>query len=207
MSNTAIIVTCRNNESTIEKTIDSILSSSVLPKQLIIIDNYSTDSSFEKIFKKLNIESTNDVYHGIINDIVINILRKPPTSRALDLNIALAIVQENIINVGILDGSSWYENNAICDIVAMLDKYSFVVGVITDFIDTNKQQRAYCRSFNFVEKGSYDSNFFIKYLATKMMKKTFDINIEKSENEFIDRLSKIGLIYHIPKVMYNSAKS
>lgn len=210
MSKNAIIILADNNENTIIKCINSVLYNAVKPYMIIVIDNYSSDNTYQKITEKFQIKNIEDNISINFDSINLKIFRKPKTNRSISLNIGLQIIDSSVDNIGILNGNSFYEYNKIEECSKILDRYTFVGGIVNDFcckrscdshsivknlqpFDINK----------FIFKYDYDSNFFFKYRMLKLIG-LFDIKAKFEDYEFLRRLSTRGLLYHIPKILHHN---
>ncbi len=101
MSNISLLIINRNYSNYIKEALDSILNQSKLPKEIVIIDDYSTDSSFSKY-----IELQNYIYGNNLN---------------IDL-----IVTYNSSRKGVIACRNIAVNHSSCDYLCFLDADDYI---------------------------------------------------------------------------------
>lgn len=187
MTKVSVITVCYNSESSIRKTIESVLNQSYQNIEYVIIDGGSTDRTIE-IIKE---------YQGLFGE-RMKLISEADRGIYDAMNKGLHIVTGDLI--GILNSDDYYEKQAVENMVLSLreDKYQILYGFVrywknnTEY-STNRQSHSFLQENMiahpacFVTKAVYDDfgGFDLKYVSA-------------ADYDFMLRMSKIPDVNFYP---------
>ena len=212
-----VIVPSYNHVNFIENALDSIANEDYLNKQIVVVDDGSTDGSAQKIFNFLNDKKENDIenipliqgfYKNTktkLNLIACNNNKNPSSAK----NIAIKAFLKTTDAFCFLDSDDLNINNKIKECSYILCKSWGTVGcvyndyIIRDF-ELKTDTYVYNQPFDIVkpsENLNIVSNSLIpKYVFDEIgfFNEEFDVY---ENNEFSIKLINSYLCYHIPKIL------
>jgi len=214
---TVVIPTFNNGQMAI-RAIQSVFNQTLKPTNLFIVDDGSDDNTYETICQFFNIEKIQvedktawpPKHDFVKNDINITTIRKRHggQSQTRNLGVALSINQTDVFSF--LDSDDEYKENMLEKSIEVLDKYPFVSCVVGDY---DKVERTYLRTRQYVTpfdfrkfatSHGYNINCVVRKDNIQKLPYIFDEElIIKEDYDFFIRLSKTGVIYHLPRVLYN----
>ncbi|MFA5669999.1 MAG: glycosyltransferase [Balneolaceae bacterium] len=202
---TAIIPTY-NNQKYINGAINSIVGQTVKPDSLIVIDDGSTDNTFE-ILSSLG-KVSGDTISGSVNGVNIYIVRTKNrgVSAARNLGIKMASGSEIIC---FLDGDDWYEPTKIEKSLVELKKDPYVAMVYSDFYtyyeSIDVRVREFKRPFDYqklILDNHVNSNSVFKTVIFQEVG-LFNESLTMSEDyDMWLRIAHVSDIFHIPEALF-----
>lgn len=209
--------TC-NNETTIERAIDSLLNNTYKPDTIVIGDNNSNDHTYQILCELLGAEMVEKNGHtgwpsrfeGLLDDVKVSIFRSQTEHTAKILNYCFKALPKNTTMIGFLCCSDWYESDKIAKSISIFEQHKHVACIVTDYnqcISGTKCARRFNQSFSYdklLQKCMYDKNFMVRVESMRVLRRGFDESLSaREEYELLLRISEVGLIYHIPEALHN----
>lgn len=213
-----ICMCARNDETTIERAMESLLNNTRKPDIIVIGDNNSNDHTYKILCELLGAEmiekdgktSWPAKFEGQINGVKIIIFRSQVEHTAKILNYCFKMLSMNTTVIGFLCCSDWYEPNKIAKSLSIFEQHTSVACIVSDYnqyITGTEHVRRFNKSFSYdrLLKGCvYDKNFLVRVESMKILRRGFDESLSAGEEyELLLRISEIGLIYHIPQALHN----
>lgn len=210
-----------NDETTIKRTIESLLNNTRKPDTIVIGDNNSNDHTYEILCKLLGAEMVEkdgntgwpSKFEGQLNGVKIIIFRSQTEYTAKILNHCFKMLPMNITVIGFLCCSDWYEPDKIAKSISIFGQCKHVACVVTDhnqYINGTEYARRFNKSFSYdrLLKGCvYDRNFLVRVESMQILRRGFDESLPvREEYELLLRISEVGLIYHIPEALHNCSR-
>lgn len=219
MPSVGIITANFNNGKYFQEYLDGLLSQTVKPKLVSIVDDASTDDSFEIIKKELGLRSTKmsslPGKHGHefsfeIEGIVFKALSlKENVGPAKARNIAIEILNNQADILFVYDSDDVYYPTKIEHTLKIFAKYAHVGLVYSDYDTFDENKKTTLREFK--EPFSYErlceeciisnnSAFLLKAFETVGK---YDNSLRGPEDyDLWLRLAEVFAVYHIPKALY-----
>ncbi len=109
-----ILIAAKNEKFILEKCLNSIHQQTKKPEQIIIIDDGSTDGSFDLLKNKLQLNKTGKLWQSDLYPNVF-VLTKQNSGKARSLNMALDLVTTDVVMT--LDADTFMDKEAVSEIV------------------------------------------------------------------------------------------
>jgi len=206
-------VVADENIDTICETLDSISKNTYRPLHIVLIDNDSTDGTFDMICEKLSIEEMEfdgkkalpPKFDSEWNGVPITVVRKRKSTTGHSINVGLGLAPRDTQFFVMVPSTDVLYEEKICKSVDVLRKYNFVGCVITDCFELHgpTSVRVYNRSAEphmLIERFPYDANFVVP----RQFIKKFNQDIPCCHaTDFILRMGEKGIIYVLPEALYS----
>lgn len=217
--NVSIIIATHNNSITIEKALKSICMGNRPANQVIVADNDSSDSTYDKLCDLLGAEQVTiddktglpPEFDGELNGVPVKIFRKQLSTIGHTTNIALQMKWQGTSIFGFLDATSWYAPDKISQAIRVFHQYLSVACVVSDCDNHHpdgRVERVFRNSFDLqrlLASYEYDRNFLVRTQIFPKLKQGFNEQMQIREDyEFLLRVSEVGLIYHIPAPLHHN---
>lgn len=210
-----------NDETTIERAIESLLNNTRKPDIIVVGDNNSNDHTYKMLCKLLNaemIEKNGNTgwparFEGQLNGVKIIIFRSQTEHTAKVLNHCFKMLPVNTTIIGFLSCDDWYGSDKIAHSLSIFEQHKSVACVVSDYyqyITGTECVRRFNKSFSYdrLLKGCmYDRNFLVRVKSMQILKRGFDESLTaREEYELLLRISEVGLIHHTPEALHNCSR-
>ena len=216
-----VCMCARNDETTIERAIESLLNNMRKPDIIVIGDNNSNDHTYKILCELLGAEMIKKDgntgwparFKGQLDNIKVIIFRSQTAHTSKILNNCFKMLPMNTTIIGFLCCSDWYEPDKIAQSLSIFGQHKSVACVVSDYnqyIAETECVRRFNKSFSYdrlLKRCMYDKNFLVRVESMQILRRGFDELLSaKEEYELLLRLSEVGLIYHIPEALHNCSR-
>ena len=167
-----VCMCARNDETTIERAIQSLLNNTRKPDIIVIGDNNSNDHTYKILCELLCAEMVEKdgntswpaKFEGQLNGVKIIIFRSQKEHTAKILNHCFKMLPTNTTTIGFLCCSDWYEPDKIAQSLSIFGQHKSVACVVSDhnqYINGTECVRKFNKSFSYdrlLKVCMYDKN-------------------------------------------------
>lgn len=217
--NVTVVIATHNNSTTIERALRSVTKGIRPANQIIVGDNDSKDNTYPLLCKLLGAKRITvdgqtgwpPEFDGKLDDTPVKIFRKKLSTIGHTLNIAMQMQWQGVTIFAFMDPTSWYAPDKISQAIRIFQTNRFAACVISDCDNHHpdgRVERVFRNSFDMQRMMAcfdYDNNFLVRPQIFQKLGAGFNEQLQTREDyEFLLRVAKIGLIYHIPAPLHNN---
>ncbi len=205
------ITACYNQGKFFKDCLNGILSQSIKPDKIMVIDDGSTDSSWSEILACFNIEDQKSQHEFAFKGSTVTLLQLPKNAGpSFARNVGLQYLVEKVKYIAIADADDIYYPDKISKSVEIMEKYPEVALVYSDYDIENLQNgtknREYKEPFSFkrlfqeciVSNNSLFASNIIKQVGG------YDNHLRYGEDyDLWLRMAELACMYHIPEALYS----
>lgn len=198
------IITSFNTGQYFKEAFSSIVKQTLLPKQIIIVDDASTDNTVKTIESVLA-----ELEHYTNNIDIVKIFRKENGGASAARNDGIKAAKGEVI--ALLDGDDFFYKDKFAKSIAILEEFPLVGMVYSDFEKWDLQEGKTVREF----KPAYDprilaqtciantNSLFLRSVFSDQMAGLFNEELRGGEDyDMWIRISRHRLLYHIPEALF-----
>jgi len=207
----AFVVT-NNSIDTICATLDSIANNTYRPLHIVLVDNDSTDGTFDMLCEKMSIQEMEfdgktalpPKFDSQWGEVPITVVRKRRSTVGHSINVGLGVAPRDTQFFVMVQPTDVLYQVKISRSIEVLTKYSFVGCVITDCYEWHGPTavRVYNKSAEphmLIDSFPYDANFVVP----RQFIKKFNEKLPCCHaTDFIMRMGEKGIIYVLPEALY-----
>ena len=113
-SSLCLLISAKNEKIILGRCLDRIYSQTQKPDQIIIIDDGSTDGSFQYLQNMLNLKSNGTIWQSVVYENTF-VLQKENSGKARSLNLALNYVKTDLVMT--LDADTFMDPYAVAEVI------------------------------------------------------------------------------------------